>query len=45
MELRESCDTEEAMADEEEHIRAPERDDAVGCFVQHTGESRKEMLV
>ena len=39
MELREGSDTEKAMEGEEKVVKVLGRDDAVGCFTQHTGES------
>ena len=37
MELRGGSDDEEVMESEEKAVKAPQRDDAVGCFTQHTG--------
>ena len=38
MELRDGSDDEEIMEGKEKVVKAPQRDDAVGCFTQHTGE-------
>ena len=39
MELREGNSDEEALEGKGKVVKTPGRDDAIGCFTQHTGES------